>query len=456
MSTAADSALMSRLPGVAEQADRAALEPHLAEVRALRRRGLLLLLVLALPAFAWLALAPLTDAVVAAGVVKVDLDKRAVQHAEGGTVREVLVRDGQRVAQGQPLLVLGDVAVDADQNRVNYRVLAEMAGVARLEAELAGDKAIRFPAEVESAAAADPRLGEQIGKERSLFATRRDALTGQVTLLRAQQARMAEEIEGLKAQIAQASESLRLQTADLDTQRNLAKDGFLSPARITQLEATVSDYRVKLEERRSELARAQQRVVDADLRIKALQSEYRQQASDQLKVAASRLNEMLQEQRKSSDAARRQVVVAPVAGDVLNLRFASPGGVVAPREPIADIVPAQPKLVVEVRLRTEDVARVQVGQTADIRFTAFKYRTTQLVAGRVTYLAPDRLVDRATEAAYYTSLIEADPASLAAAGQIELRAGMPAEVYITGRERTPLQYLLEPVTDVARRAGRER
>ena len=97
-----------------------------------------------------------------------------------------------------------------------------------------------------------------------------------------------------------------------------------------------------------------------------------------------------------------------------------------------------------------------MSQPAEIRFTAFKYRTTRLVLGKVVYISADRLVDRATNAPYYSVLIEADADSLAAAGELKLQAGMPAEVYIDGEQRTPLEYLLEPVLQVLRRSGRER
>lgn len=141
-------------------------------------------------------------------------------------------------------------------------------------------------------------------------------------------------------------------------------------------------------------------------------------------------------------------------GAQANIR--SPGAVVSPREPIADIVPADPRLLVEAHIRTEDVSRVQRGQAAEIRFTAFKYRTTRLVEGRLLYVSPDRLVDRVSNQPYYVAMIEADAASLARAEDVKLLAGMPAEVYIKGETCTPLQYLLEPVTQVLRRAGRER
>jgi epimerase transport system membrane fusion protein len=432
------------------------LEHHLKEARRLARLAAGVLLLGVLPVGAWLAFAPLSAAVVANSFVKVDLDRRVVQHAEGGTVREVKVRDGQRVAQGEPLLVLGDVSVDADLNRLSYRVMAERASLARLEAEQVSAATVKFPQDVIEAAANDPRLAEQMSKERALFGARRDALMGQSALLRAQQAKVEQEAVALRAQISGATESLKHQTAELHTHQQLLRDGFISSARISQLEATVADYGVKLEEKRSDLARAQQRLLDADLRIKSLEGDYRQQASDQLKVSAARLAEIQQERRKTMDAANRQVIVAPVAGDVINLKFTTAGSVVSPREAIADIVPANPRLVLEAHIRTEDVSRVREGQPADIRFTAFKYRTARLVEGKVFYVAPDRTLDRSTNQAYYLALVDIDPASIASAGDVKLQAGMPAEVFLQGEKRTPLQYLVEPVTQVLLRAGRER
>jgi len=432
------------------------LAQHLHEARKLARRAAVVLLVGVVPVGAWMAFAPLSAAVVASSFVKVDLDRRVVQHAEGGTVREVKVRDGQHVEKGEPLLVLGDVSVDADLNRLNYRVAVERASLARLEAEQMSAASLQFPLQVVEAARNDPRLAEQMVKERALFSARRDALVGQSVLLRSQQAKVAQEATGLRAQIAQATESLKHQMAELQTNRRLLDDGFISATRISQLEATVADYGVKLEEKRSDLARAEQRLLDADLRIKSLEGDYRQQASDQLKVSAAKLAEIEQEQRKTVDASSRQVIVAPVTGDVINLKFTTPGSVVSPREPIADIVPSNPRLVVEAHVHTEDVSRVQQGQPAEIRFTAFKSRTARLVAGKVFYVAADRTLDRATNQAYYVVLVEADPASIAGAGDVKLQAGMPAEVYLKGEERTPLQYLVEPVTQVLRRAGRER
>jgi membrane fusion protein, epimerase transport system len=431
------------------------LATHVREARSLVRWGVLVLLAGLLPLAAWVALAPLASAVVAPGVVKVDLNRRPVMHAEGGIVREVRVRVGQRVAEGDTMFVLGDVAVNADMQRWDSRVRSERASMARLEAEQSGAAAVVFPADIVEAARSDAGLAELLVNERALFAARRGALSSQVALLRDQQAKVRQEAVALRAQIERAGESLKLQGQELAANQGLLKEGFISSARVMQIEAQMADYGVKLEERRGELARSEQRQVDTSLRIKAMENEYRQQASDQLKVTQARLAEIQQEQRKTGDAAKRQVITAPASGEVMDLKVSAPGAVIPPRETIAEIVPDNQQLIIEALVRPEDINRVQRGQAAQMRFTAFAYRTTKLVDGTVNYVSGDRMVDKQSNSAFYVAHIQAEAAKLAEAGDLKLQAGMPVEVYIEGDKRTVLQYLMEPLTQVVRRAGRE-
>src|SRR6185503_11893480 len=224
---------------------------------------------------------------------------------------------------------------------------------------------------------------------------------------------------------------------------------------VTELEAEVADYASRVDEFRSALARAQQRIAEINLKVNALEGQYREAASDGLRQAVTRESELEQEHRKWADASERQLIVAPAAGEVIGLKYTAPGAVIAPRETIAEVVPLGASLVIEARVRTEDIRRVHKGQQADIRLTAFNGRTTRLVTGDVVYVAGDRLVDPVTNAPYYVALIEADQAALDKAGGLELQAGMPAEVYLRGEKRTAMQYLVEPVATAARRAGRE-
>jgi HlyD family secretion protein len=407
------------------------------------------------PIGVWMSIAPLSMAVVAPAVVRVELNRRPVQHLEGGIVRQVLVRDGQRVKAGEPVLILGDVGVDADRNRITYRVHIERVALARHDAEQALASTIAFPADLRAIARRDPRVHEAVLKETALFEARRDSLQSELTLMRAQREQVQHEMTALRSQIVQAESSLALQTRELETNRDLVKSGYLAPIRIVQLEAGVLDYTSKIEERRSELARAGQRLGDTDLKMKAVQNDYVKVASDQLKATASRLAEIEQELRKSVDAAGRQVVVAPASGEIIDLKFTSPGAVIRPGEPIAEIVPGEDNLVIEAHIRPEEINHVFIDQPARIRFTAFKYRSTSMVNGKVTYISGDRLLERASQMPYYSVIIIADPESLKeTAGDHRIQAGMPAEVYLEGAPQTPLQYLAEPITSTLRKAGR--
>jgi HlyD family secretion protein len=370
-------------------------------------------------------------------------------------VRAVLVRDGQNVKAGEPILLLGDVSVDAERNRLEYRLNVERAGLARLEAEQMRSDVLIFPDELARAALEDERVKQALAKERALFDSRRSSLGSEISLLRTQRERIGHEIAALQAQVERMTSALALHQQDLATNRKLLASAFISPNRVAQIEAAVVDYAGRLEERRSELARATQRLGDTDLKIQAMNNAYVQSASDQLKAASARIGEIEQEMRKSEDAAARQVVAAPASGSVIELKYMSPGAVVRPGDSIAEIVPDDARLMVEAQIRPEEVSHVQVHQRARIKFSAFKYRNDMMVTGTVNYVSADRLVDRATNMPYFSVLIVADPDSLHAVGDFNLQAGMPAEVYIEGSKQTPLQYLMEPIVSTVRKAGRE-
>ncbi|WP_137920033.1 HlyD family type I secretion periplasmic adaptor subunit [Hydrogenophaga sp. 2FB] len=425
------------------------------EARRLARAGCWTIALSIFPIGLWMSMAPLSMAVVAPAFVKVDLNRRPVQHLEGGTVRAVLVRDGHHVKAGDPILILGDVRIDADRNRLFYRVLVERAALARLEAEHAVARSLEFPAEVVKAAQTDERIRHALQKETGLFQAQRHSLESATALMRTQRDRVEQEIISVNAQIDQAKNSLALQRQDLETNRGLIAEGFISTSRISQIDATVMEYAAKVEERRTELARAAQRLVEIDMKIQSIRNDYVKAASDQLKATTQRLSEIEQELRKSEDAALRQVVAAPASGEVIDLKFTSPGAVVGPGEAIADIVPSNTQLLIEAHIRPEDISNVRLNQHARIKFTAFKYRNTSMVTGQVSYVSGDRLIERQTNLPYYSVMILADAESLRSIGDFKLQAGMPAEVYIEGVTQTALQYIAEPITTTIRRSARQ-
>ncbi|MDM0019456.1 HlyD family type I secretion periplasmic adaptor subunit [Variovorax saccharolyticus] len=446
---------MSHVQAIPPGGDAAPRKTNEQLIRKLTALGLGTVLAIVVPLALWIGLAPLAMAVVAPAHVKVDLNRRPVQHLEGGIVRQVLVRDGQVVKEGDPLVVIGDVGVDADRNRLTYRLAVERTTLERLDAEQRRAGKLVFSEALRAEAQKDPRLQDAMAKEAALFSARQHALQSELALIKQLRQRVQQEIGALEAQGAKAQESLGLQHRDLDANRDLVREGFVSTARINQMEAAVADYTSKLEERRSELARGHGRLIDADIKSNSIINEYLRSASDQLKTTVARVSEIEQELRKSDDATTRQVVLAPAAGEIIDLKFTSAGAVVRPGEAIAEIVPSNTALMIEAQIRPEEVNNVLVGQAARIKFTAFKYRNATMVTGKVTYVSGDRFTDKVTQSPYYSVLILADPESVKAVGDLKMQAGMPAEVYIEGGFQTALQYLLDPVTSTMRRAARQ-
>jgi HlyD family type I secretion membrane fusion protein len=184
-----------------------------------------------------------------------------------------------------------------------------------------------------------------------------------------------------------------------------------------------------------------------------MRNSYAQTAADELKETSQRIFDLEERIRPSRDASERQKITAPIAGEVVGLRVFSSGAVVGPREVLMEIVPDEKHLIIEARIRPEDINHVAKGTPADIRLTAYKQRTTPLVGGRVTYVSGDRMVDPQNQnAAYYVAHIEVQPGTL---GDLKMQAGMPAEVFIRTDSRTMFDYLLAPVTAYLRRAMRE-
>ncbi|MCD6044766.1 MAG: type secretion rane fusion protein HlyD family [Burkholderiales bacterium] len=186
-----------------------------------------------------------------------------------------------------------------------------------------------------------------------------------------------------------------------------------------------------------------------------MRNAYVQSAADELKEASARIFDLEERIRPSRDASERQKISSPIAGEVVGLRVFNSGSVIGPREILMEIVPEEKRLIVEARIRPEDVNYVRAGSQADVRLTAYPTRTTPLVHGAVAYVSGDRMVDQQTGAPYYIVHIDVTEQALANAGNLKLQAGMPAEVYIRTDSRTAVDYLLAPVTAYLSRAMRE-
>ena len=399
----------------------------------------------------WSWLAPLSGAVVANGQVKVELNRKTVQHQEGGIVREILVRDGQKVRAGQPLVIVGDVRTDSELSLLQDQLRAARIRSARAEAEAALQAQFKAPADV----AGQPNAAEFVAREQALFAARRRTLNEQIAALEKQIREAHAQAGALEAQIAATEISAGLSAQELEMNNKLVRDGFINRTRLLELQRGASDYAAHVGEYRSDLALARQRAGELEARIAQARNQYQQQGADELKEASAKVAELAERLRPSQDQVERQMVRSPVDGEVMSMRVSAVGEVVAPREPILDVVPAHEKLVVEARIAPQDIDHVHRDAAAEVRFNAFDGRTVPLLPAKVMFVSPDRVTDPDTEQAWFIATVEVDAESLKHYPQVHLHAGMPAELFVTTPERTLFQYLTRPLTVFASRAMRE-
>ena len=424
-----------------------------AEVRHLVRTGLFVIAVLVFGVGTWAVFAPLTGAVIAPGFVKVDMNRKVVQHQEGGIVKEVLVRDGQHVKEGETLIILDDVRVDAGLESLRQQWEAERAKAARLESERLLAPAVKFPADL-AGRKDDAKLAEVLTRETELFRARREVLESQIGLLRKQIKESAVEAAALVDQIAAEERAIKLQKEELVVNQELLKQNFVANVRVLALDRAVADYESRYSEHRAELSKTQQRVSELELRILSMRNAYVQQATDDLKDSTSKIFDMDEKLRPMKDAAERQKITAPASGEIVGMKVFAAGAVAGPRDTLMEIVPDVKTLIVEGKLKPEDINHVKVGNVADVRLTAYKQRTTQLVEGKVSYVSADRLTDPQGNG-YYVVQVEVPHQALIDAGGLKMLAGMPAEIYMRTDRRTALDYLIAPVEAYFRRGMRE-
>lgn len=423
-------------------------------VRPIVRTGLTVIGLGVLVFGAWMALAPLSGAVIAPGIVKVDTNRKVVQHQEGGIVKAILVRDGDHVKAGQSLIVLDDVQVDATLELVRTQLDAELARNARLSAERIMSGKVVYEKAL-TARRGNERVAQLMDRENTLFKVRRAVLESQIGLLVAQRHETRKEIAVRESQKKSDNEAIRLQREELAVNEQLIGQGYISKTRLMGLQRAVVEYETRSGTNLAEMAQARQRTSELELRVLTLRNEYMQQAENELKDSTAKVFDLQERLRPYQDASQRQSIVAPVSGEVVDLKVTTVGSVIGPRERLMDIVPANKELIVEAHIRPEDINHVHIDSAADVRLTAFKQRITPVVPAVVVYVSADSLVDPATNASYYMAKVRVSPESLAHAGNLRLQAGMPAEVYVKTDERTALTYLLDPVLGYVGRGMRE-
>ncbi len=350
--------------------------------------------------------APLAGAVVASGTVKVTDNHKSVQHLEGGIVKEIRVRNGDRVAAGQTLIVLEDERTTAGLDLLAGQWDAAAAKAARLQAERDFRPEPAFPERLR-ARTEDPKVAELLRMETSLFQTKRAALERQLKSADDQVAEIDREQNSLQVQLSAEKEASRLLDEEVRANEAGQRQQVVTKVQVLSLKRAQQERLARQAELGGAIARSRQRMEELRSRAAALRNQYTQAAADELTTVKALLSDLEEKQRPSRDAVNRQAITAPIAGQVVDLQVFTVGGVVRPGERLLDIVPESQPLLVEARVSLDDIDDLRLDQAADIRLTAYPTRTTPLLHGTVRYISADQLSDPRTGTQHYIAQVAA-------------------------------------------------
>jgi HlyD family secretion protein len=403
----------------------------------------------------WATFAPLESAAIASGAVEAESSRKTIQHLEGGIIGRILVKDGDEVATGQPLIRLDDTRAYANVLVLQMQLLEAQALEARLLAERDGRTVIDFP-QVPGQVAQDAQEFTQVtAGQVKIFETRRKLQTSRIEVIQQRKAQTEQEIAGLRFQAAATLKRAAIIKDELAGVAPLVAKGLQTRVRLLRLEREQAEIDGRYGDILAQISRAEQSIGESQAMILKLESDQNTEVAQSLRDTQALIAQLDERIQAASDILARTIIRAPEAGTVTDLRIHTPGGVVAAGEPLLDLVPRQDRLIVRALVKPEDIDLVRPGLEARVRLLSYKHRRVPPVDGVLTYVSADSLVSKETERAYYTARVRIDEASLHSLPDVEIMPGMPVEVMIKTGEFTVAHYVLRPVFDSFNRAFRE-
>lgn len=397
---------------------------------------------------AWVTLAKVSGAVVFHGVVKVESERTTVQHLEGGIIKEILVKDGDRVAKDQPLVILESSRISSSAQQLQAQIHAHTAMAARLRAEREMADTIHFPESLQElhGEPLDADVKAVVEAETKVFASRRKALNDQEQLIRSQIDQVGQQDASLKERIKAEETIIAAIAEELSAKEHLYQERFIDKSVILQLRRTKAEHEGLRGQFQGAIAENREKIAALRLQITSLHNRYVEEAVTRLAETGALLLDLRDRLSPLADAEKRLVITAPIAGQVVAMTIHSVGGVLGPGQPLLDLVPAASPLVVDGKILLRDITKVAVGQQADVQLLAFETRTTPKIPGTVRYISADRIVEHLAMGpqSFYRVEVGLDQGALTRAG-LYLSPGMPAMVYVLTKERTVLDYILEPL-----------
>jgi adhesin transport system membrane fusion protein len=399
----------------------------------------------------WAAFAVVDEVARGDGKVVPALQVQTVQSLEGGIVSEILVAEGERVEKNQILVQLDETSPGSKLGEVASQRDGKLVRVARLTAEAEGLEKPQFPQEQAS------RVAALVEAEMASFESRKAAQQQQRQVIENQLLARREQLQELDARNSKLTASLELLDKELKLTRKLAQQGAVPEIDLIRLEREAVEARGELEETAARRGATLAGIGEYQNRLASSDRDFRAAARDELTRELAELRIIDETLAGVADRFERTAIRAPVRGIVNRLEVKTIGGVIAPGGAVLEIVPLDDRLVVEARIRPQDVAFIRPGQDANVKLSAYDYTIYGVLAGKVTQVSADTFSDEKTGEAFYKVIVETGQSTLKRNGQeLEILPGMVATVDILTGSKTVLNYLAKPVTRVGSEALRER
>ena len=392
----------------------------------------------------WAGLAPLDEGVPGQGLVAIDTKRKAVQHLSGGIVKEVLVREGDKVQEGQLLIKLDSAVARSNYEAVRQRYLGLRAMQGRLLAEQSQQSSITFHPDLQ-AAASDPLIRAQMQNQEQLFMTRRSLLRSDLQSIEVNIQGQQGLLQAYSGILENRRNQQRLIQEELSHLRGLVSEGYAPRNRQLEMERMVADSSSAIADLLGNTVRAQRSIGELRQRAMSRQQDFRREVETQMAEVA---REVLAEEQKFKAVANdleRTEIKSPAAGQVVSLAVQTVGGVVQPGQKLMDIVPEGEALLLEAHVAPHLIDRVQSQLPVDVRFNSFAHSPQLVVEGQVVSVSADLLTEPQTGMTYYLARVQVTPEGMKTLGKRQLHPGMPVEVVFKTGERSMLTYLLHPL-----------
>ncbi len=405
--------------------------------------------------FYWAYQTNISGAVVTQGTLVVESSVKKVQHPTGGIVKEIYVKNGQRVQANELLIRLDDTLTRANLQVVSKQLDELEMREARLAAERDGADEIEVPESLLSRLS-DTNVARIVEGEQTLFTSRRESLKKQVEQLRERIAQLQKESSGIEAQTQAKTTEMDLIAEELVGLKTLELKKLITTNRMVSMRREAARLQGERGQLVASAAKAKGMIAEVELKILGMEQQYKTDVIDELRQVQSKQSELVERRVAAEDQLKRIEVRAPRPGFVHQLAVHTVGGVVNASEPIMLIVPRDDRLVVEARVAPQDIDQLHIDQPAMVRFAAFNARTTPELFGSVSRISADLSQDEVTGERYFLTRITLTDEEIARLGDKKLVPGMPADVQIRTSDRTALSFLVKPLQDQISKAFRER